>query len=61
MPFTNISRKITSKNVVVMTMIHKSEETLGSCFREQSIQGQLSHLLLTLPQSSLKPEILGEG
>lgn len=49
MPFTNISRKITSKNIVVMTMIHKSEKTLGSCFREQSIQGQLFHLLLTLP------------
>lgn len=52
MSLTNISRKITSKDIVIMTMIRKSEKNFG--FMLQRIKHSGSAVSLTA-NSSLGP------
>ena len=50
MPLTNISRQITSKHIVLMTVIHESEKNFGFMLRRIKHSG--SALSLTANSSS---------
>lgn len=49
MPLTNISRKMTSKDIVIMTKIHKSKKNFG--FTLQGIKHSGSAVSLTANSS----------